>query len=49
MKTLLIAFVAVLLLGGGIMNKACKTGHHVWCAPTSSHVSAVPRAKVGPS
>jgi hypothetical protein len=33
MKTLLIAFVAVLLLVGGITIKSCKTSHHTWCAP----------------
>jgi hypothetical protein len=44
MKTLLIAFVAVLLLVGGIMNKACKTHHHTWCAPP---FSAIPHAKTG--
>ena len=39
MKTpLLIALVAVVLGIGGtlIMNKACKSSHHAWCAPVSS-------------
>jgi hypothetical protein len=40
MQTLLIAFVAVLLLVGGIVNKACKTHHHTWCAPP---FSAIPK------
>ena len=44
MKTLLIASVAVLLLVGGIMNKACKTHHHAWCAPL---FFAAPHAKTG--
>jgi hypothetical protein len=46
MKTLLIAFVAALLLVGGIMNKACKTHHHTWCAPL---FSALPTAKLSSS
>jgi hypothetical protein len=41
MKTLLIAFAAVLLaVSGGalaMMNNACKTGHHSWCRPV--HIS----------
>ena len=39
MKTpLLIALVAVVLGVGSmlaIMNKACKSSHHAWCAPVS--------------
>jgi hypothetical protein len=40
MKTpLSIVLVAVVLVAGGslaIMNNACKSGHHTWCAPISS-------------
>ena len=39
MKTpLLIALTAVVLLAGStlaIMNNACKSDHHAWCAPVS--------------
>ena len=42
MKTLLIAFVAVLLLVGGITIKSCKTSHHTWCGPA---FSAIPHAR----
>ena len=41
MKTpLLIALVAVVFGVGStlaIMNNACKSSHHAWCAPVSSH------------
>jgi hypothetical protein len=52
MKTLLIAFTAVSLAAGGalaVMNKACKSSHHVWCAPASAHFSTILRSKTGPS
>jgi hypothetical protein len=42
MKTLLIAFVAALLLVGGITIKSCKTSHHTWCA---SAFSGIPHAR----
>lgn len=51
MKTsMTVLIVVVLLVGGGlaIMNNACKTSHHSWCAP-SPHVSAVARTKGGSS
>ena len=39
MKTpLVIAFVAVVLVtvsALAVMNKACKSSQHTWCAPTS--------------
>ena len=39
MKTPLLIVLAVVVLGAGsaltVMNNACKSGHHVWCAPTS--------------
>jgi hypothetical protein len=39
MKTpLLIVLTTVVVVAGGalaIMNKACKTGEHRWCAPIS--------------
>jgi len=47
---LLIVLTAVVLLGTGstlaMLNNACKSGHHAWCAPTSDvrHV-----AKIGPA
>lgn len=38
-RQLLIVLTAVVLVGTGsalaIMNNACKTGHHSWCAPSS--------------
>ena len=40
MKTSLIVLAVFLLVAGGalgVMNNACKTGHHVWCKP--AHVS----------
>jgi hypothetical protein len=40
MKTpLVIAFVAVVLVtvsALAVMNKACKSNQHTWCAPTST-------------
>lgn len=31
-----IIIVIALIVGGGLtVKKACKTGHHAWCAPTS--------------
>jgi hypothetical protein len=43
MRTLVIAFAILLTTGGGlaVMNNACKSSHHAWCAPASSHVSSV--------
>jgi hypothetical protein len=39
MKTpLLIVLAAVVFVAGStlaIMNNACKSGHHTWCAPAS--------------
>jgi hypothetical protein len=42
MKTsLVIALTVAFVLAGGsalaVMNKACKSGHHPWCAPTRTH------------
>jgi hypothetical protein len=39
MKTpLLIVLGAVLLAGGlAIVNNACKSNHHSWCAPVQHH------------
>jgi hypothetical protein len=42
MKTSLMVLVVLLLVAGGalgVMNNACKTGHHVWC---KTHVSGMP-------
>jgi hypothetical protein len=40
MKTpLLVVLTAVVVVAGSalaIMNNACKSGHHSWCAPMSS-------------
>ena len=35
---LLIVALVLLIAGSGlaIMNNACKSGHHIWCAPISS-------------
>ena len=35
---LVVLIVIVLLLGSTLsaMNKACKSGYHLWCAPMSS-------------
>ena len=47
MRTPAMIFVVVLLAAGGalaLMNNACKTSHHTWCAPT---VSAVPHGRTG--
>jgi hypothetical protein len=49
MKTSLIVLAVLLLAVGGtlgVMNNACKTGHHVWCK--SAHVSDM-RGKGGSS
>jgi hypothetical protein len=39
MKTPLLIVLAVVVLGTGsalaIMNNACKSSHHAWCAPIS--------------
>jgi hypothetical protein len=39
MKTPLLTVLAVVVLGAGstlpVMNNACKSSHHAWCAPTS--------------
>ena len=39
MKTPLLIVLAVVVLGTGsalaIINNACKSGHHAWCAPIS--------------
>ena len=38
MKPSLLIVAMVLVAGSGlaIMNNACKSGHHTWCAPMSS-------------
>ena len=38
MKPSLLIVAVVLVAGSGlaIMNNACKSGHHTWCAPISS-------------
>jgi hypothetical protein len=43
MKTsLVIALTVAFVLAGGsalaVMNKACKSGHHPWCAPARTHI-----------
>ena len=44
---LIALFVSVLVVGStlSIMNKACKSGYHAWCAPISTvrhHVRTQP-------
>jgi hypothetical protein len=40
MKAPMLIIITAVVLGAGsalaIMNNACKSGHHAWCAPTSS-------------
>jgi hypothetical protein len=38
MKALLLIAALMLLMAEGlaIVNNACKSGHHIWCAPISS-------------
>ena len=38
MNTPLLTFIIVLALivGGGMVKKACKTSHHAWCVPTGT-------------
>jgi hypothetical protein len=31
----IIMVIALIVLGGQTIKKACKTGHHTWCAPES--------------
>jgi hypothetical protein len=33
---LLIVLIAVVLVAGRVMNNACKSSHHAWCAPMST-------------
>jgi hypothetical protein len=50
MKTSLMVLVVLLMVTGGVlavMNNACKTSHHSWCAP--GHFSVIPQAKSGAS
>ena len=48
---LLVVIIVIVLVVGStltIMNKACKSGYHMWCAPMSSmvrhHVKTQPPA-----
>jgi choline-glycine betaine transporter len=48
---LLVALIVIVLVVGStltIMNKACKSGYHAWCAPMSTvvrhHVKTRPPA-----
>jgi hypothetical protein len=47
---LLVALIVIVLIVGStlsIMNKACKSGYHAWCAPMSTmrhHVKTQHRA-----
>ena len=49
-SSLLVVLIAIVLIVGSalsIMNKACKRGHHAWCAPMSTvqhHVKSQPPA-----
>jgi hypothetical protein len=48
MKSSLVAFLtaAVVLVGAGlaIMNNACKSSHHTWCAPDIRHRAIIGRS-----
>jgi hypothetical protein len=47
---LLIALTAFVIVAGSalaIMNHACKSSHHTWCAPMSSSIQH--HAKIEPS
>ena len=38
-SSLLAVLIVIMLMVGSalsIMNKACKSGHHAWCAPMST-------------
>jgi hypothetical protein len=45
---LLVVIIVIMLVVGGtltVMNKACKSGYHAWCAPMSTvrhHVKSQP-------
>ena len=47
---LLVVIIVIMLVVGGtltVMNKACKSGYHAWCAPMSTarhHVKTQPPA-----
>jgi hypothetical protein len=47
---LLVVLIVIMLMVGStlsIMNKACKSGYHVWCAPMSTvrhHAKSQPPA-----
>ena len=46
MKTSVMVLVVLLIVTGGVlavMNNACKTSHHSWCAP--GHLSVIPHPK----
>ena len=50
MKTSVMVLVVLLIVTGGVlavMNNACKTSHHSWCAP--GHLSVIPHPKSGAS
>jgi hypothetical protein len=50
MKTSVMVFMVFLIVTGGVlamMNSACKTSHHVWCAPAP--LSGIQHAKGGSS
>jgi hypothetical protein len=39
MKTAsVIVLIAIVLIVGNTMNRACKSGYHAWCAPMSTLV-----------
>jgi hypothetical protein len=45
MKTSMIVFVVFALLAGGalaLMNNACKTSRHSWCAPLEAAATTPP-------
>ena len=50
MKTSVTVLVVLLMVTDGVlavMNNACKTSHHSWCAP--GRLSVIPHVKSGAS
>jgi uncharacterized protein YxeA len=42
----IIMVIALIVVGGQTIKKACKTGHHAWCVPESTWHHAKARAPV---
>jgi hypothetical protein len=41
-----IMVIALIVVAGQTVKKACKTGHHAWCVPTSTWHHTKARAPV---